>query len=592
MEAFLSVDQFTLAIVTPLALAILVSGLDDLIIDIAWIAVWLKSKLRPAARMLPPGRRQIEAAPRVPIAIFVPLWKEDAVIAKMLEHNLASIRYPEYHFFAGCYPNDDATQAAVRSVADRFPNVHLAVCPHDGPTSKADCMNWIYQNMLLYEEESGQRFEIVVIHDAEDLVHPEELRWINYYAARYDFVQTPVLALRTPVFEFTHGVYVDEFAEYHTRDMTVRAVLGGFVPSCGVGTGFRRDALERLAEAWSNRVFEPEALTEDYDVGLRLKRLGCSQAFVPILKHGSLDFVATREYFPRSFRAALRQRVRWTMGICLQSWQKFGWRGSVGEVYWMWRDRKGLLTNPLSVLANLVALYGLATGMWLRVTPFAMQLAEVTFGLLCFRTLVRMSCVARVYGLGMALGVPVRAVYANVLNSAATIEAVRRYSWARLHGRPLKWLKTEHAYPHRDVLLSHKRRLGELLTSRGYIDGPTIERLLASCPPGVKLGTHLVNEGHLEMDVLYEMLSFQQGLPVVRIEQHEVRTAVARSLPEQVIRRWQVLPFRIAEGALFVASPDAPEPGLAKEVAAFTSLELRFHLIPQKEFESLLCALL
>jgi adsorption protein B len=352
-----------------------------------------------------------------------------------------------------------------------------------------------------------------------------------------------------------------------------------------------------LAEAWSNRVFEPEALTEDYDVGLRLKRLGCSQAFVPVIahktvRHGSADFVATREYFPRNFRAALRQRVRWTMGICLQSWQKFGWRGSVGEVYWMWRDRKGLLANPLSVLANLVALYGLGTGLWLRVSPLAMQLAEVTFGLLCFRTLVRMSCVARVYGLGMALGVPVRAVYANVLNSAATIEAVRRYAWARLHGRPLKWLKTEHAYPHRDVLLSHKRRLGELLTSRGYVDAATLERLLASCPPGVKLGTHLVNEGHLEMDELYEVLSFQQGLPMVRIEQHEVRTAVARSLPEHTIRRWQVLPFRVAEGALFVASPEAPGPGLAKELAAFTNLELRFHLIPQKEFESLLCALL
>lgn len=592
MEAFLQVDQFVLAIVTPLALAILVSGLDDLVIDIAWIGVWLKSKLRPAARMFPPGPRQIEAAPRVPIAIFVPLWKEDAVIAKMLEHNLASIRYPEYHFFAGCYPNDAATQAAVRGVAARFPNVHLAVCPHDGPTSKADCMNWVYQNMLLYEEESGQRFEIVVIHDAEDLVHPEELRWINYYAARYDFVQTPVLALRTPVFEFTHGVYVDEFAEYHTRDMTVRAVLGGFVPSCGVGTGFRRDALERLAEAWSNRVFEPEALTEDYDVGLRLKRLGCSQAFVPVIRSGSADFVATREYFPRNFRAALRQRVRWTMGICLQSWQKFGWRGSAGEVYWMWRDRKGLLANPLSVLANAIAVYGVATGLWLRASPFAMQLAEITFGLLCFRTLVRMSCVARVYGVGMALGVPVRAVYANVLNSAATMEAVRRYSWARLHGRPLKWLKTEHAYPHRDVLLSHKRRLGELLTSRGYIDSATLERLMANCPPGVKLGTHLVNEGHLETDALYEVLSFQQGLPVVRIEQHEVPTAVARSLPEQAIRRWQVLPFRIAEGALFVASPEAPEPGLARELAAFTSFEVRFHLIPKREFDRLAAALL
>ena len=139
-----------------------------------------------------------------------------------------------------------------------------------------------------------------MIHDAEDLIHPEELRWINYYAARYDFVQTPVLALATPLRKLTHGVYCDEFAENHTRDMTVRAILGGFVPSCGVGTGYRRDALERLARASSNRLFEPEALTEDYENGLRLFRLGCSQAFVPISKSssGGRDFVVTREFFP------------------------------------------------------------------------------------------------------------------------------------------------------------------------------------------------------------------------------------------------------------------------------------------------------
>ncbi len=71
---------------------------------------------------------------------------------------------------------------------------------------------------------------MIVTHDAEDLIHPEELRWINYYSARFDFIQTPVLALPTPFWEFTHGVYCDEFAEYHTRDMTVRPISGGFVP--------------------------------------------------------------------------------------------------------------------------------------------------------------------------------------------------------------------------------------------------------------------------------------------------------------------------------------------------------------------------
>ena len=46
----------------------------------------------------------------------------------MLEHNFASIRYRDYHIFAGCYPNDTLTQAAVRAAAARFPNVRIWRC--------------------------------------------------------------------------------------------------------------------------------------------------------------------------------------------------------------------------------------------------------------------------------------------------------------------------------------------------------------------------------------------------------------------------------------------------------------------------------
>ena len=53
--------------------------------------------------------------------------------------------------------------SAVRAAMERFPNVHLSLCPHDGPTSKADCLNWIYQQMLLQEELSGERFDAIVI---------------------------------------------------------------------------------------------------------------------------------------------------------------------------------------------------------------------------------------------------------------------------------------------------------------------------------------------------------------------------------------------------------------------------------------------
>jgi hypothetical protein len=203
-----------------------------------------------------------------------------------------------------------------------------------------------------------------------------------------------------------------------------------------------------------------------------------------------------------------------------------------------------------------------------------------------------MGCVARIYGIPLALGVPVRAVYANILNSAATIEASRRFAWARLHRRPLRWLKTEHAYPSRAVLLSHKRPLGEILTSGGYLRTAILEEALKTCPTGVRLGEHLIDTGRLTVRALYEALSFQQGLPLASIDAREVRPEIARALPEHLLRRWQVLPFKTSEGALYLASPEVPSVEMTTHLAQFTKLELRFHLLPAQEFHSLTAALL
>jgi adsorption protein B len=598
-----AIDHAMLWALAPLAAAILVSGLDDLAIDIAWAAAWLKRKVRRQAPLFPPGPRQLDSAPVHRIAIVLPLWREHDVIARMIEHNIAAIRYPNYHIFAGAYPNDAATQAAVRGVCERFANVHLVLCPHDGPTSKADCLNWIYQHLCLYEEQNQERFDVVVTHDAEDLIHPEELRWINFYSTRYDFIQTPVLALATPLRALTHGIYCDEFAEYHTRDMPVRPLLGGFIPSAGVGTGYRREALQKLAETSSNRVFEPEALTEDYENGLKLYRLGCSQAFVPLSRsHESSperrsdidgrNFVATREFFPKDFRGALRQRTRWVIGVALQGWQRYGWSGRPGEMYWLWRDRKGLLANPLSLASNVVFLYGLATQMWMRVTPVAAHLVIMTMCLQTLRMGVRMTCCARVYGMVFALGVPVRAVCANVLNASATFLAIGTYAASRVRGRPLTWVKTEHAFPNRAALLTHKRKLGEILVASGYVSAAALKVALGEKPEGVRLGQYLVRTRQLEEAELYEALSLQQGLPVADPDVRQVTRRVARALPEHVARRWRVLPFQVADGRLYVAGPDAPAVEMNESLREFTALEIRFHLVTPAKFEELTSALL
>jgi bacteriophage N4 adsorption protein B len=95
--------------------------------------------------------------------------------------------------------------------------------------------------------------------------------------------------------------------------------------------------------------------------------------------------------------------------------------------------------------------------------PVAIELTSVTLAFQILRMAVRMTCVARVYGMVFALGVPLRLPYANLLNAAATVRAVAHYVYARMRRIPLRWVKTEHSYPTRAALLVHKRPLGEIL---------------------------------------------------------------------------------------------------------------------------------
>jgi len=533
-------DRWIAAILPPLVVWILLNGLDDLVVDAVWlISRFLKRKdLSP-----PPGTLER------PVAIFIPLWREHRVIRAMVEHNIAAQRYDRYDIFIGAYPNDAPTLAAIADLESRFDRVHIAECPHNGPTSKADCLNWIYQRMLLHEEEHGVRFETLITHDAEDLIHPEALSMIDYHTRSNGMVQIPVLALPTPWRELTHGVYCDEFAQFQFRDMPVRNLLGGFIPSNGVGTGFSREAVEALAAAYGNRIFEPSCLTEDYENGYRVHRLGFPQLFIP-LKRISGSFAATREYFPRKFRAAVKQRTRWTTGIALQSWEHHGWQETLAQLWWFWRDRKSLLNNLLTPLFHLVTLYGLLTfglslathsawGMGILL-PAALNWCLTAGGALHLG--IRAGSSARIYGWRFALAAPIRLIWGNWINFLASVWAIYRYANARLRGQPLVWLKTEHAYPNRATLLE-----GMTIASRA-------ETLL--CP---------------------------------RPSDDMVSVTVTRSFPAAVARRWKVLPFKVSAGHLHIAGVEHPTDEMHSELARLCSLEIRFHRITAADYEQM-CA--
>jgi adsorption protein B len=582
-------DSWIAAAAIPLAVWLLISGLDDLFVTLVWL-------LAGRPKIPWPSEAQLESLPERRIAILVPLWHEHRVIGQMLESNLATIAYQNYEVFAGVYPNDEPTAREVAAVAGQHARLHLAVVPHDGPTSKADCLNAAWRRMKAYEASQGVHFRVVVMHDAEDQIDRRSLRLMNWFSRDYEMVQVPVLPLRTPPLEFTHGLYCDEFSEFQLKDLTVRQRLGGFLPSCGVGTGFAREALERLAAARHGMVFDPDCLTEDYETGFRLHALGCRQLFLGIHFDARAP-VATREYFPRTFRAATRQRSRWVAGIALQGWERHGWRVPWRQVYWLWRDRKGLLGSLIGPWANLLFLYGLASDLVssLRHVPWTLAAATPAWMAHCYlaaavfalvQVFTRMYGTALIYGPRFAWAAPLRSLWGNLINCVATAESLRQFLDARVKRGAMAWRKTEHAYP-AHFAPDQRLRLGELLVNMQWAARAEIEEALPRVPPGLRLGEYLIQARKLSEEGLYRALSLQTGIPMGMPLHIEVDRLTTRVLPVEAVRRWKLLPYRVEMGRLHVVTAEVPTEATDRELAGFSALEIRYHLVRPGEFERL-----
>lgn len=571
------------ACLAPLAIWILLSALDDLFVAV----VWLISRRK---RFPWPSDAELDAAPERRIAILIPLWNEHRVIGPMLERNLATIRYSQYEIFAGVYPNDRQTERQVAEIERRHNRVHLAMLPHNGPTSKGDCLNWIWLRMREYEAHHNVRFEIVVVHDAEDLVDAESLHLINWFARDYQMVQVPVLALATPLRQFTHGIYCDEFAEYQQKDIPVRQRLGGFLPSNGVGTGFAREALERLAGTRGGRVFDPECLTEDYENGFQLFELGYRQIFLPLqVKRGAPVPVATREYFPSRVRLAVRQRSRWVAGITLQGWARHGWRASWRQRYWLWRDRKALAGNLLSPISNLLFFSWIGDrGAFASCPDWLVRIFDAAFAMSLAQVSTRTVCSGRIYGWRFAAATPFRSWWANLVNAIATVDAIRQFAAARWKRTGLEWRKTEHSYPMYASAASGERRLGELLIRMQLLSETELRDALSSQPQGVRLGEYLIHLQKVSEEHLYQALSLQAGIELGAPRSNEWNYKMSRTLPLAAIRRWCVLPYRIDAGQLHLVTPFVPTEEMTREISKYSTLDLRFRLVRPAEFEGLM----
>ncbi len=296
----------------------LVGGIDDLVIDLLYGALMLKRRWTGSAPALPPP-----PPARAPMAIFVPAWDEAGVIGPMLRAALARIDHGDYRLYVGTYPNDRATIRAVVAVAAEDARVRLVIGSRDGPTTKADCLNTLWR-ALLRDEARGWCPRAIVLHDAEDVVHHDELALFDRLIGPYDAVQLPVLPLIDAGARLVSGHYADEFAEAHAKQLVVRGAIGAGLPLAGVGCAIARPLLRTIAAGRPDGPFDAASLTEDYELGLAIAAAGGRTAF-PRVAASAGGIVAVRAYFPSRIDAAVRQKARWMTGIALAGWDRIGW---------------------------------------------------------------------------------------------------------------------------------------------------------------------------------------------------------------------------------------------------------------------------
>ena len=591
-----------------LAIIILISGLDDLFIDAVY---WLRRMWRALTvygRHKPFDPQALHQLDEKPLAIMVPAWQEHGVIGKMAELAATTLDYENYHIFVGTYPNDAQTQREVEQVQARFPNVHKVVCARPGPTSKADCLNNVLDAIFQFEKRAGVTFEGFILHDSEDVISKSELRVFNFLVGRKDLIQVPVYPLPRKWYEFTAGHYLDEFAEMHGKDVVVREALAGQVPSAGVGTCFSRRAIKVLLEEGDGIAFDVQSLTEDYDIGFRLKARGLSEIFAripadpppdsPILgrllrSRRTASTVAVREYFPDTFSTAVRQKSRWIIGIVYQGFRTHRWTRSSVMNYFLWRDRKGMITNFASFLAMMLALQLIVVWSYGQIMPDSYKflsifeddallygLLLVNFSLMANRMVQRIIFVTSYYGLGEGLLSVPRLLWGNLINFMANWRAVRQVV-ASGDSRRVAWDKTSHDFPTLGAQGRARKPLGQILVEHGVISEDQLTVARQSVVRGLRLGSQLVHQGSITTEQLAKALAEQGNVSWEFMDGLAVAPTLIAQMPANIALHYAVLPLREEGSVLVLASESSIDPVSLAAIGRKLSRPVRYVIVPK-----------
>ena len=303
-------------------------GASDLAVDLIWIGSWFRRRAAPF-----PLAAAGTAGPARDLRSRLGRGGGDRRDAGPCSRRLR--RRPTISSMSAATPT--IRRRSPRSAPPPGRHVRLVIGPAPGPTSKADCLNRLWERMLEDEARRGRRFKAVVLHDAEDVVHSAELGLFDALIERYDLVQLPVVPLIDPKSRFIGGHYIDEFAEAHGKELVVRRRSA---PACPRPGSAARSAARRWPPSrrwWERRSIltaSPRIMNSAFastrSGGRRLRSR--ARRGRPARRDARL--------FPGDARRGGAQKARWVPGIALAGWDRLGWSGGLAERWMRLRDRQ------------------------------------------------------------------------------------------------------------------------------------------------------------------------------------------------------------------------------------------------------------
>lgn len=225
--------------------------------------------------------------------VLVAAYREEDMAAQMIAA-LDGLNWPKslLDIKIVCEADDRATIDAIARHA-KGSHYEIVEVPPEGPRTKPKALRYAL---------AGARGDFVVVYDAEDRPHPDQLREAH---ARFAEGAPELACLQAPLTianaqqSWISAIFALEYAGQFRSLLPLLAHFGLPLPLGGTSNHFRVSAL-KAAGAW-----DPFNVTEDADLGIRFGRMGyrCGVLSLP-----------TFEDAPTTWSVWQAQRSRWFKG--------------------------------------------------------------------------------------------------------------------------------------------------------------------------------------------------------------------------------------------------------------------------------------